>query len=319
MTDAIELDALPTSEAAEPQLWGLVVTFRRPEALRVTLTRIAEQTRVPDRLLVVDNGSDPAVRRAAEAMGADYLDSGDNLGPAGGIALGMEHVLERAGEDDWVVLFDDDDPPSRNDLIGELWSFAGVCTRLDTRTAAVGVVGSRYDRRRGVFRRVPDDELHGAVAVDYIGGGQFPLYSCRAVRACGVFDRSYFFGFDDAEYGLRLRRAGYSLYAHGDLWHDQRASNKRLRLSESALRTANEASGWRRYYAVRNTTLMARRYATPVAVAYVACGGGLRAAVSLAKAKRPVGQVSLPLRGAWDGLIGRSGRTIDPGSGGKTG
>lgn len=318
MSDATTYDAPTGGAESHPQLWGLIITYRRPDQLEVTLARIKEQSRAPEHLLVVDNGSDPAARRAAEAAGADYVDSGDNLGPAGGIALGMDRVLAQAGDDDWLVLFDDDDPPPRTDLLDELWGFAFACQAQDPMTAGVGLVGSRYDRNRGVFRRVPDEELHGAVPVDYIGGGRFPLFSSRAVRACGVFDRRFFFGFDDAEYGLRLRRAGYSLYAHGALWHEQRALSGRLNLDKLTLRTAEQASSWRRYYGVRGITRVARLYGTPLAAAYVSLGGGLRAALTLGSVRRPLREVILPLRGALDGLLGRGGRTVDPGSGEKT-
>lgn len=294
-------------------LWGVIVTYRRPEALKLMLSRIGEQTRVPDYLVVVDNGSEGAARAAVEGAGAFYLDAGDNLGPAGGIALGMEHVLGKAGDDDWLVLFDDDDPPTRSDLLSELSAFVAECVERDPATAGVGLVGARYDRRRGVFRRVADDELRGRVPVDYIGGNQFPIYSCRAVRDCGVFVRDYFWGFEEAEFGLRLRRGGYSLYAHGPLWLEQRRRAGRLSLEGSALRNARNLSGWRRYYGVRNITRLARTYATPLATAYVALGGALRGAASLAASKRPLREILLPVRGAFDGALARGGRTVDPG------
>lgn len=319
MIDKSDSGQLHHDAMSQPRLWGVIVTFRRPEALEVMLARIGEQLLVPDHLLVVDNGSDAAARQAAMSAGADYLDAGENLGPAGGIALGMERVLDHAANEDWVVLFDDDDPPQRPDVLSELWNFAAACKDRDPMTAGVGVVGSRYERWRGVFRRVPDEELTGAVPVDYIGGNQFPMYACNVLRACGVFDRSLFWGFDDAEFGLRLRQAGHALYAHGSLWHDQRARTDRLNLDPAALRTINQPGSWRRYYAVRSTTMIARRYGTPLATAVAAIGGGLRGALLLMKARRPIREILLPVRGACDGLRGRGGRTIDPGKGEKTG
>lgn len=295
-----------------------MVTFRRPEALKDTLARIAVQTKTPDTLIVVDNGSDPGARESAQTAGAQYVDAGGNLGPAGGIALGMEHVMSAAADDDWLVVFDDDDPPNRDDLLDELWRFAAECSARDAATAGVGGVGALYDRRVGIFRRVGDEELTGAVTVDYIGGGQFPMFSCRAIRACGVFDRGYFFGFDDAEYGLRLRKHGYALYAHGGLWHEQRAAHERLNLAPSALRTSDQTSAWRRYYNVRNLTSIAKRYGSPLAIAMAAGAGGLRGSVSLGRARRPLSEVILPLRGALDGLVGRSGRRVSPQGGEKT-
>ena len=297
-----------------PRLWAIVVTYHRPAELKNMLAKLSEQTRPPDRVIVVDNGSQPDARRAADGAGATYLDAGDNLGPAGGIALGMQHVLDRADDRDWLVLCDDDDPPASDDLLATLWAFAADCRDREPRTAAVGLSGARYDRRWGVFRRVPDEELHGTVGVDYVGGGQFPLYSCGVVRECGVPDAGFFFGFDDAEYGLRLRSSGYAVFVPGELWRAQRALHGRLGVSRAALRTDNATSSWRRYYAVRNTTLLARRHGSPLALAYAAVGGAARATVALMRAGRPRREVLLPWRGAMDGLAGRTGRTVDPGT-----
>lgn len=302
-----------------PLLWAIVVTYRRPAALAEMLSKIAEQSRAPDHVIVVDNDSDPDVRRTADAIGAIYLDARDNLGPAGGIALGMKHVLAEAADDEWVVLFDDDDPPPTDDLLETLESFAAECVARDPRTGAVGLSGARYDRRWGVFRRVPDAELRGPVAVDYIGGGQFPLYSCEAIRACGVPDPGFFFGFDDAEYGLRLRRRGFALFVPGELWQAQRMRHGRVGLNTVDLRTGDQTAAWRRYYGVRNTTLIASRYGTAFALIWVAKAGALRGCAALVRARRPLREVLLPLRGSIDGLLGRTGRTVDPGANDKNG
>src|SRR4249920_2655609 len=94
-----------------PRFFGVLVTYRRPDQLAATLDRIAAQSRQLDRLLVVDNGSDSATRSAVESHSSEYIDAGDNLGPAGGYALGMNRLLDEADDGDWIFLFDDDDPP----------------------------------------------------------------------------------------------------------------------------------------------------------------------------------------------------------------
>ena len=98
---------------AEPRLRGVLVTYRRPAQLATMLTAVAAQTRPLDDLVVVDN--DPATETRqmlhAAAPVAEYIPSSENLGPAGGIALGMQRLLERAAEGDWIVTLDVDDPP----------------------------------------------------------------------------------------------------------------------------------------------------------------------------------------------------------------
>ena len=300
-------------------MWGVLVTYRRPEALTQTLAAIGRQNRAVDGLVVVDNGSDCHARAAAAAVGAMYIDAHGNQGPAGGIALGMQHILRIAADEDWLVLFDDDDPPRTDEILEQLWNFGQVQCRSDSRTGAVGLVGARYDARRGVTRRVRDEELDGPVPVDYIGGGQFPMFRCVALKRAGVFDRRLFFGFDDLEHGLRLRRAGYSLYADGDLWLVERRLNKRTGLDKSRLRTPRDAAAWRRYYSVRNTGLIAREYASPATAVFVALGGGAKGVMALVRARRPAIEWVMPLRGAVDAVMGLSGRRVDPGLAHKTG
>ncbi len=82
------------------KLYGVLVTYARTASLAVTLERLRAQTRQLDHLYVVDNGSSPEARQLVEqcAFAATYLDAGDNVGPAGGYALGMETILQEAND-----------------------------------------------------------------------------------------------------------------------------------------------------------------------------------------------------------------------------
>lgn len=312
MSDQFPVQPGLGASGPKAKLWGVIVTFHRPDTLVTTLAQIAAQTRPVDCLVVVDNGSDHSARVAAEAAGAVYVDSGSNVGPAGGISTGMKEILKEAGDDDWLVLFDDDDPPRTLDVLERLWDFGHRRHNEDVRTAAVGMVGARYDFRRGITRRVKDAELHGPVAVDYIGGGQLPMFRCAVLREVGVFDERLFFGFDDLEHGLRLRRAGYSQYVDGDMWMAERQFHQRTGLDGSRLRTSRDVAAWRRYYSVRNAVLIARTQCG-LAIAVVVAAGGFRSTAALARARRPVSELLVPLRGAVHGLRGMTGRQVEPG------
>ncbi|TQN48818.1 glycosyl transferase family 2 [Humibacillus xanthopallidus] len=279
----------------------------------MSLAKIAGQSRPVDHLLVVDNGSDASARGAAEAVGAFYLDAGDNRGPAGGIALGMRHILERAQDDDWLVLFDDDDPPRTSEMLDRLWRFGQQQHLLDAQTAAVGLVGARYDFRRGVTRRVADEDLSGPVLVNYIGGGQLPLFRCDALRKAGVFDERLFFGFDDLEHGLRLGHAGYSLYVEGSWWLEERMFHQRTGQDAARPRTVKDVAPWRRYYSVRNAVLIARRYCGTLTAVAVGLVGAVKGGASTARGGGRISEWFLPARGAVHGLIGLYGRRVDPG------
>jgi glycosyltransferase involved in cell wall biosynthesis len=303
--------------AAGGRLLGILVTFRRPRELDLMLQRLADSERPVDRLVVVDNSPTADAEQLVEryrgrGRAAEYLAAPENLGPAGAVALAMVRLLEGATDDDWIVLFDDGDPPGTEEL-AEMHQFAQRMRTEDPRLGAVGGVGATFDWRRGRVVRVPDDRLDGPVPIDYIGSGQLPLYRVRAVRAVGVFKPELFFGFEELEYGLRLRSAGWSLYVDGDRW---RAGRRMLGRLDAARRPSARLAepSWRDYYGLRNLIVILRAGDRDGAAMRVILLTGL--AKPLANAARHPGRslrrLRLNLRSCRDGWRGRLGRTVEP-------
>jgi GT2 family glycosyltransferase len=304
---------------ASERLLGVLITYRRPRELAVALQRLAGQRRPLDLLIVVDNsptrhGERLVERYRAGGHPAGYIAAPENLGPAGAVALAMSRLLETAADHDWIVLLDDGEPPQGDGQLAELLEFAVRMRLEDPGVAAVGLVGARFDWRRGRLERVPDLELAGPVAVDYIGSGQLPLYRVAAVRAVGPFEAKLFFGFEELEYGLRLRANGWSLYADGDRWRERRAALGRLERQGRPSRRLAQPT-WRRYYSLRNLIwilLAAGRRGAALRVTLLA---GL--AKPLANLPRHPASSLRHLRLSWracrDGWGRRLGRTIDPG------
>jgi glycosyltransferase involved in cell wall biosynthesis len=313
----IGLTAEPAAVGGD-RLFGVLITFRRPDELATSLRRLAEQQRPLDLLVVVDNSPTPHAallveRYRAGGLPAQYVAAPENLGPAGAVALAMERLLASAADDDWIVLLDDGEPPSVPSELAELLRFATRMRRQDPRLGAVGQVGARFDWRRGRLVRITDQQLNGPVAIDYIGSGQFPLYRVRAVRAVGPFKAQLFFGFEELEYGLRLRAGGWSLYADGDRWRERRAVQDRLGVDGRPSRRLAEAT-WRRYYGLRNLIHILLAAKRPGAAVRVTLLVGL--AKPLANAPRHPGRALHHLRLNWracrDGWGRRLGRTVEP-------
>jgi glycosyltransferase involved in cell wall biosynthesis len=300
------------------RLLGVLVTFRRPRELEVMLDRLADQRRPLDLLTVVDNSPTPEAERLVEryrAAGheAVYLPAPDNLGPAGAVALAMRRLASSAADDDWIVLLDDDNPTEGPEQLAELLDFARRMRHRDPRLGAVGLVGARFDWRRGRLLRIRDQELSGPVPVDYIGSGQFPFYRVPAVRAVGPFKAELFFGFEELEYGLRLRRSGWSLYVDGERLRGLRLRAGRLGLSGAPSRRLAPLT-WRRYYGLRNLI--------NILVAAGRRDAAIRVTLLVGLAK-PLLNVPRDPRGSWrylrlnwracrDGWRGRLGRTVEP-------
>ena len=305
--------------APAPRLVGVLVTFRRPAALAITLERLAKQDRRLDRLIVVDNApSDDSRRAVAGADGVagtvEHLEMDQNVGFTGGVAAGMRRALEIADDQDYIVVLDDDDPVPFLTIFSELESFAGDMLREDPTTAGVAITGGRFDWKRGRIQRVPDRELHGPVPVDHLAGNQVPFYRVGAVRSAGTFHAPLFFGLSELEFGLRLTRAGYAFYAHGDIWRRRREELGRLGI-EGGPSWRLAPMNWRRYYVLRNSVYMLRRFGrtdTALRVAAVNVGKPL---VNLPLEPRLASRhLATNLKACRDGWVGRMGRQVEPDS-----
>ena len=300
------------------RLHGVLVTFRRPDALATMLEKLSAQERPIDHLFVVDNAPDDRNRvlvasYADRGFAATYLPSEQNTGPAGGIRIGMERVVEVAEGGDWVLLLDDDDPPWESDWVGSLWAFAGELDGLDPAVAGVGTGGSRFDTRRGRLVRPADHELDGAVPVDVIGGNQFPLYRVKAIREVGPFRSELFFGFDDLEFGLRLRAAGWTMYSLARIQLERRRQRGRLGLAKSPSVTVRPV-GWRSYYSLRNLIWICRSQGWRGTALRVSLVHGLaKPAMNLFRQPRHAWRaLRLNARACADAWRGRLGRTVPP-------
>ena len=304
---------------SEPRLHGVLVTFRRPHWVARTLASLADQERRLDRLVIVDNANDPdtesIVREyAAAADHLEYLAMAENLGFTGGVEAGMRHTVSGADDGDWIVVLDDDDPPRGQNILRELETFGAEMTDRDPLTACVGVGGGRFDWRRGRIRRVADAELHGAIPLDYVGGNQFGFYRVAVVRLVGPFNGQLFFGLSEVEYGLRLRRAGYSLYGNGELWHVARSQAGRLDADDDSPSLRLSAFRWKRYYTLRNMIYLLRVFnhaGTALKVTLIR-GFGKPLANLIVSPANALTHLRMNARACRDGWTNRMGRTVEP-------
>ena len=184
-------------------------------------------------LVVIDNApslrdTSDRDRRISQHSGRVRRCQGESRA-GGGIALGMERVLSTADDGDWIVLLDDDDPPPRVRSLAELKEMGDELLARDPRIAGIGLATARFDRRTGRLLLVPESERASGTPIrgDYIGGNRLPIYRVAAIRDVGVFDAKLFFGFEELEFGLRLRRAGYSLYEYRSPGHRKWAESAR--------------------------------------------------------------------------------------------
>jgi GT2 family glycosyltransferase len=313
---------------SESRLHAVLVTYNRPDELGTYLECLLSQTRRIDNLIVIDNSGlatvEEAVKRYKARGGqAEYVNPGTNLGPAGGIALGMSRILAVGNDADWIFSLDDDDPPTFSDAIERIANFALQMIGQDPSTGGVAPSGGRFDRRSGRVIRIGDSELTGPVQVDHFPGNGLPCYRVEAVRSVGVFDADLFFGFEELEYGLRMTDRGFRLYAHGNLWRAIREQRRRsgaldeheIRPGQrSARRATVDNASWRRYYSLRNLIFILRRLGrTSTALKVTFTRGLLKPLANLLVAPSVAWtQLKLNTRSIRDGWSGRMGLVVEP-------
>ena len=299
---------------SRPTFASFVVTYNRPDALRTTLERLLSQTQPAELTVVIDNGTGDEGRTVAEQFGRDveYVHTGDNLGSAGGAAFGMDLLFDRGYE--WIHSVDDDNPTMTDDTLERLRSL--IARNDDNALGAVAVGGTRWDWRKGRTLRIPSAELTRDLAVDSIGGNQHMTTRRQVIAAHGTPRKEFFFGFWDALYSLRLRRAGYQLMIAGTLLREYRTQHNRLDFERSRSLRPRDAYGsiWRRYYVTRNYIYeMRNAFDRPDLARRQAVLALARAVASWSRGARYGARYSnLQLRGVLDGYRGRLGRTVPP-------
>jgi GT2 family glycosyltransferase len=298
------------------RLFGVLVTYQRPHELQRYLDLLVAAAACVAGVVVVDNdpgaGGAAIVAAAAALFAVEYVPSPENVGPAGGLALGLARVQERASADDWVALLDDDNPPADPGWIAETHAFAAEQRSADPRVGLVGIGGGRFDRRSGRIIRLREEELDGPVDVDFVPGNALPVLSVGALLDAGPPDERLFFGMEEVEFGLRLKRRGYRVVLDGPRLLHRRQQERRT--GANVPQYVRKSHVWRRYYAVRNQIWLARHYGT-LGAAVRATAENLfgRPFADLRRGRTSGRRLTwLGWRGGVDAWLGRMGRRVDP-------
>ncbi|GHH49177.1 galactofuranosyltransferase GlfT1 [Lentzea cavernae] len=202
----MNLEALPKGSVV-----AVVVTRHRRELLAESLKALATQTRVPDHLVVVDNGPDQPVDDLVEQcpLPTTYLPSHRNLGGAGGFALGILHALSLGA--DWVWLADDDGRPADENVLAVLLEEAERRKLAEISPVVTNIESPdklAFPMRRGLtWKRSAAD-----LGTDFLPGiaslFNGALFRASTLDVVGVPDYRLFFRGDEVEIHRRLVRSG---------------------------------------------------------------------------------------------------------------
>jgi rhamnopyranosyl-N-acetylglucosaminyl-diphospho-decaprenol beta-1,3/1,4-galactofuranosyltransferase len=299
----------PPRDQSPHGIVAVLVTHNRPLLLAEALEALARQTLPAAQVIVVDNASDRETQRFLDqSSGIRVVRSETNLGGAGGFALGMRRALDLGAR--WVWLMDDDAIPESTALEALHRHLASGTERVGALCGAVmefGGIATVHRRRfNGIFgteHPVPSaayaDEPVRIDIASFVGF----LVSAAAVRNVGLPNAAFFLSYDDTEYSLRLRRAGFDLWLVPDsvIVH-KRSPHHRLR---------STPFGAKHYFNVRNRIVVKRAYCRVGVVG--ACTGALFGLALWLRSPRCLHRVARAtlVRALADGFAGRLGPMPD--------
>jgi len=173
-------------------------------------------------IIVVDNGStnDSVARIRAAHPDVLLLESGKNLGFAGGNNIGIRYALAQGAEYVWLLNNDTEPAPDAlSALVAKaltdrrIGAVASICYYADKPSTVQAWAGTRVNLWIGYTRNSTephdDDWFHSLY-------GASMLIARPALEDAGLLDEGFFHYWEETEFCLRLRKKGWRLAAAPD-------------------------------------------------------------------------------------------------------
>lgn len=267
------LEPAPTSIKNNfPLVFIVIVNYRNPELTLSSVQSLYALTYPNFQICVVDNGSgDDSLDVLHRAADIHLLASDENLGFSRGCNLGIDFALSRCT--DYVWLLNSDALATTNALtelvrIGEATGGL-VGSKLyyldpenkrkhpedfDLENARYQTVGIRYNFWTANFRTIPESDLsRPKLNIDGLPGASL-LIPRQVIQTVGKMDESYFLYFEDAEYTIRARHAGFPTSV----------ARESLVLHQMGASTGGRRNKTTYYYIWRNRYKMGFRFGNPL-------------------------------------------------------
>ncbi len=305
-------------EPSAEKIAAVVVTYHPDKSFPERLARTACQVH---KIIIVDNCSNgyavAMLRRTGSSTSVELIENNKNLGIAAALNQGVQRAVAQGYS--WVLTLDQDSKPEP-EMVREL-----ISTYMHSPARKVAVVAP-----------IPVDEASGRAELTGLCNGEKSveikialtsgsLMPTSTFALVGPFREDFFIDYVDAEYCLRLRKAGYSVILSCDarLLHNLGSPTLRRFMWKPSVVTSNH-SPQRRYYITRNRLLLVKEYALrePSWTANELRELAKDAAKVLLFEKDRREKTRFLLRGAIDALLNRtgelSGQWTSGGSSGKS-
>lgn len=235
---------------------SIVITYNRLELLKKVISGIKNQTKMPDRIIVVNNSSTDGTSEWLESQDGLYVVNQDNVGSSGGQFTGMKTAFDQGYE--WIWVMDDDvvaDPGCLEELsknIDEKTVHTPLRLNLDGEVYLNDTIEFNLTNPfSSIWARIID---RGDLNNDYIKADgitfEGPLFHRSLIEEIGLPQRKFFIFADDSEFFIRAKKSGYKINIV------KKATLKR-QLPQPA---KSDQFDWKAYYSLRNIIAIDRMH-----------------------------------------------------------
>lgn len=311
---------MPGTEDGEfrESICAVVVTYNRKELLADCLTSLINQSRQPDKVLVVDNLSSDNTREYLETLRSCHSDQiellllDENIGGSGGFHEGLKRAMQDGY--DWYWLMDDDarvDAKALEELLlvkrerSNVYASVAINQSGNDEWLCWPAVVSECET---IAARKDLGNIQEVFHLPFLGF----LVHHDTVENLGLPDRDYFILGDDTEYVERIKHAGGRLFlARESVLHHPMPERRIFRFMGRTFSNL-VVSPWKKYYDVRNRVFIAKKYYGIKCWTKTIPGQLVRMFHSAISGPDRSRIIYVYLKGIFDGIVGRKGRVLKP-------
>lgn len=235
---------------------AVVVTYNRKDLLKECITSLLNQTYKALDIIVIDNASTDGTESLVKDFinnNIKYINTGENLGGAGGFQFGIRKASELGY--DYLWLMDDDSIPTPNaleklivaaDSLGEFGFLSSKVLWKDNTMCRMNIPKVSLNHKLKEFNGAPKQIIMGTF-VSF-------LVPVKVVKEVGLPIKEFFIWADDLEYSRRISRKYSSYFVPNSVIIHKCKSNNGSNIVDDTPQRFN-----RYQYAYRNEVYVYRR------------------------------------------------------------
>lgn len=234
---------------------AVIVTYNRFKLLKKCVDAVSNQTRKPDKTVVINNGStDDTEQWLLTQPVITYTQ--ENNGGAGGFSYGIDMAYRHGA--DWIWVMDDDTIPT-GEALEKLEKTLDVLKNYQDKIGFLSSMvhwtdGNPHELNKTYLltekKRVANLPYASEIKLPLIQWGTFVsmLLSAKAVAKVGLPIKDFFIWCDDAEYSKRIVASGMA----GFLVEDSVVTHETPTNHQSSVLKDPQSAIWKYNYGLRN-------------------------------------------------------------------